>query len=99
MKASSPASTSGRQPSQVCGETSNGSESRPRRVVSVHLDVQAAFRSAWQAGQRVYPSTVRGLSRPTPLLGVVALAEDADAAGRLVDRVVETIADPTAVRT
>jgi hypothetical protein len=84
-----------------CGAEAAVSSSRDAVAVDrpvSYLDVQAAFAAAWSAGARVYPSTVRGLSRPTPLLGVVGLAGDADTAGRLVDRVVEAIADPAAAR-
>jgi hypothetical protein len=62
-----------------------------------YRDVRPAFESAWRSGGMVYPSTVRGLSRPAPLLGVVAIAADADAASRTVDDLVDAIARPAVV--
>jgi hypothetical protein len=62
-----------------------------------YVDIRPVFERAWRSGEAVYPSTVRGLSRTVPLLGVAAVADDADAAGRLVDGVVDAIAQPAAV--
>lgn len=49
-----------------------------------YADVREAFRAAWARGDEVYPSTVRGLRRSRPTIGVVAVGPDAGRARDLL---------------
>ncbi|MGH3156416.1 MAG: hypothetical protein ACRDNF_07580 [Streptosporangiaceae bacterium] len=46
--------------------------------------IRSAFHHMWARGLAVYPSTVRGLTRDQPLMGVVAIASNAARAHELV---------------
>jgi len=69
-----------------------------------YADVRPAFRQMWDVGARVYPTTVRGVTRAQPLMGIVALGASAPDARRLARQLVRRLrrigsADPQAQRT
>jgi hypothetical protein len=53
--------------------------------------VRDVFRAAWDRGLAVYPTTVRGLGRPTPLAGLVAAGPDMATAAGSLDEVVHAV--------
>lgn len=56
-----------------------------------YADVRPAFRHMWDAGARVYPTTVRGVTRAQPLMGIVALGASASDARNLARRLVRRL--------
>ncbi|GAA4690118.1 hypothetical protein [Phytohabitans rumicis] len=59
--------------------------------VSYRDRVRPAFRRAWAAGARVYPTAVRGLSFPHPLMALVAAGASAAEAERIVREILAEI--------
>lgn len=50
-------------------------------------DIRPVFLRAWQAGKRVYPTTIRGLGWPEPMMAIMAAGATAAAAEDLVAEV------------
>ncbi|MDW5329510.1 hypothetical protein [Plantactinospora sp. KLBMP9567] len=63
----------------------------PGRSLSYRADIRPLFRRLWDAGVRAYPTTVRGLSQARPNIGVLAAAETAADAERIVTEIRTTL--------
>lgn len=51
-----------------------------------YSEVRETFRAAWARGDEIYPSTVRGLGRSRPTIGIVAVGPDAGRARDLLGK-------------
>lgn len=54
---------------------------------SYERDIRPIFQELWKEGAQVYPTTVRGIAWPEPIMAVLAAGETAAEAEKLVERV------------